>query len=74
MDKIVNNQLKQTESQTEQKHSERRRFLKKVAYTTPKLIALGYLAYPKNAEANLGGAGNQSKIPDPPSGGDWETP
>jgi len=63
MDKIVNNQLKKTE----QKHSERRRFLKKVAYTTPKLIALGYLARPENANASKFGS-----TPEPPvDAGDW---
>jgi len=64
MDKIVNNQIKETE----QKHSERRRFLKKIAYTTPKLIALGYLARPEKASANLN---NPSTPPPPGDTGGW---
>lgn len=60
-------QNQKIEEQAEQKHSERRKFLKKVAYTTPKLMALGYLTRPKNANANL----NDPSTPAPPSGGNW---
>lgn len=63
MDNIDNKQNKKIEEQTEQNHSERRRFLKKIAYTTPKLITLGYLARPKNANANL----NDPSTPPPPT-------
>lgn len=41
----------------------RRRFLKKAAYTAPKLVALGYLARPKSVKADFSGG------PDGPPGG-----
>lgn len=41
----------------------RRDFLKKAVYTTPKLVALGYLARPENSKADFSGG------PDGPPGG-----
>jgi len=41
----------------------RRDFLKKAAYTAPKLVALGYLARPEHSRADFSGG------PDGPPGG-----
>ena len=44
---------------------ERRGFLKKAAYATPTLIALGQLVRPREAKAGFGGP------PSDPQGGAW---
>ncbi|PTB83383.1 hypothetical protein C9926_03200 [Sulfurovum lithotrophicum] len=45
--------------------SNRRKFLKKAAYSAPVLLALGQLAKPTKAQADSGGPSG------PPGGGGW---
>jgi len=52
---------------SEKSTTARRTFLKKAVYAAPTLVTLGYLTRPTNTQAGLGDAGNQSKIPDPPT-------
>ena len=62
MDTMDNNQNRRTGKKSKQSHSERRKFLKKVAYSTPKLMVLGYLARPDDAKASKFGS-----TPEPPT-------
>lgn len=53
----------EVKKQSEKERNGRRDFLKKAAYTAPKLVALGYLARPEHSKADFSGG------PEGPPGG-----